>query len=70
MAFYDLDSFRRFILESSFSDRFVLEADFLDSIRTDDEALLEFSARWLRYALFQEPTMTVREDAPNAGGKK
>lgn len=69
MAFFDLDTFRRFILESSFQKRFELDADFIASLRTDDEALLAFSSRWLRYALFQEPTMKVRDDAPEVQTK-
>ncbi len=32
-------------------------------IAADDEALLRFAFRWLRFALFGEPTMTVRGDA-------
>jgi Fe-S-cluster containining protein len=66
MATYDLDTFRRFVTESTFSQRFELEAGLLDSLRTDDVALMRFSTRWLRYALFQEPTITVREDAPQS----
>jgi len=61
MACYDLDTFRSFVFESSFLDRFELEADLLEAIKTDDEALLQFAFTWLRFALFAEPTMKVRE---------
>jgi hypothetical protein len=61
-ACYDLDSFRAFVFESTFLQRFSLDAADVDSIRTDDEALLRFAFRWLRFALFGEPTMTVRKD--------
>ncbi len=64
MATYDLDTFRRFVLESTFQQRFEIEEDVIEKLRTDDYALMQFSARWLRYALFQEPTIKVREDAP------
>jgi len=61
-ACYDLDSFRAFVFESTFLQRFSLDAANVASIRTDDEALLRFAFRWLRFALFGEPTMTVRKD--------
>jgi len=60
-AFYDLDSFRRFIFESSFLKRFELEDNLVEQLRTDDEALLKFASRWLRFALFAEPTMKMRD---------
>lgn len=62
MACYDLDSFRRFIFGSTFLERFVLETEEVEVLRKDDEALLRFAFRWLRYALFGEPTMNPRED--------
>ena len=61
MAFYNLDKFREFIFDSTFLERFVLEDELADQLRQDDEALLQFSSRWLRFALFGEPTMQVRE---------
>ncbi len=68
-ACYDLDNFRRFILESSFTNRFVLEDDLVEQLRTDDEALLRFAYRWMRFALFGEPTMkTVAEVDAEADG--
>lgn len=51
-AFYDLDTFRSFILESSFLEKFEMEDEELERIKQSDEALLEFSPRWLRFALF------------------
>lgn len=63
MAFYNLDKFREFIFGSTFTARFEMEPDLLEQLRTDDEALLQFASRWLRFALFAEPTMKVREAA-------
>jgi Fe-S-cluster containining protein len=62
-ACYDLDKFRSFIFDTSFLERFELEEDLIETLRTNDEALLDFGIVWLRYALFQEPTITVRPGA-------
>jgi hypothetical protein len=59
-ACYDLDEFRRFVLESSFLRRFEIEESVVEEIGTSDEALLRFAFRWLRFALFAEPTLKVR----------
>jgi Fe-S-cluster containining protein len=64
-ACYDLDKFRDFIFGSSFLARFELEDDLVEKLRTNDEALLRFAFRWLRFALFGEPTLKVREGATN-----
>ena len=68
-ACYDLDKFRRFLFESSFLERFKLEPGLVEQIRTDDIALLRFAFRWLRYALFAEPTMTARPEASSTQRK-
>jgi Fe-S-cluster containining protein len=67
MACYDLDTFRRFVLESSFLERFELEEDLEERLRTDDQALAQFAFRWLRFALFAEPTMKTRAPAASTG---
>jgi hypothetical protein len=61
MGCYDLDTFRAFVFESSFIDRFEIDAGELEEFKTNDEALLKFAFRWLRFALFAEPTMKARE---------
>ena len=63
MACYDLDSFRRFVFGSSFLKRFEIEDDLLKKIRDDDEELLRFAFRWLKLALFGEPTLKIRPEA-------
>jgi Fe-S-cluster containining protein len=68
-ACYNLDTFRRFIFSSSFLKRFKLEDELVEQLKTDDEALLEFAFRWLRFALFAEPTMTVKESKQPSGRK-
>ncbi len=67
MAAYDLDTFREFVFQSSFLERFEVDEATQASIRTDDEGLLRFGYQWLKYALFGEPTMTVRPRAVAQG---
>jgi hypothetical protein len=62
-ACYDIDTFRSFVFESSFCDKFEIEPEALEELRTQDEALLRLAFRWLRFAMFAEPTMRVREGA-------
>jgi uncharacterized protein len=63
MAAYDLDTFREFIFSTSFVRRFELDDALVEALRTDDHALLGFAFRWLRYALFGEPTVRLRRPA-------
>jgi Fe-S-cluster containining protein len=60
MAFYDLDGFRSFLLKSSFFKRFQLEDELPAQLRTDDEQLLTFAGRWLKFALFGERTLAIK----------
>ena len=63
-ACYDLDKFREFVFGSSFLSRFDIEDEVVAQLRTDDEALMRFGFRWLRFALFGEPTLKVRKVEP------
>jgi uncharacterized protein len=61
-ACYDLDGFRKMIFESTFFDRFEANDGLKEQLKTDDEALLEFAVtKWLRFALFREDTMIIRD---------
>ena len=61
MACYNLDTFRRFLMESSFFDKFEVDDDTIDKIRNDDIELMKFGFRWLRFAFFGEKTLTVKK---------
>lgn len=63
MACYNLDTFREFVFNSTFLERFEVAPEVQEELANDDEALLRFAFRWLRFALFGEPVMTVREQA-------
>ena len=69
MACYDLDTFREFIFESTFLNRFELDPEQIEQLRSDDQALVAFAFRWLRFALFGEPVMPVRDGEPTSGSR-
>ncbi|MGO9116946.1 MAG: YkgJ family cysteine cluster protein [Desulfomonilaceae bacterium] len=60
MACYNLDRFRDFVFQSKFLEKFDLEKGIEDSIRENGLELLKFGVRWLRFALFREPTLKIR----------
>jgi Fe-S-cluster containining protein len=62
-ACYDLDKFRSFVFDSTFLKRFELEQALVEQLKSDDDTLLRFAFRWLRFALFGEPVLTVRPDS-------
>ena len=62
MASTDLDHFRRFILESSFLDTYIIDDETLDKIKNDDVELMLFSFKYLANALFGAEGLAIRED--------
>ena len=60
MASYDLDTFWKFVFESSFLERFEVDKNTVESIRLDQESLLKFGMQWLQYALFKEGTIQTK----------
>ena len=68
MACYNTARFRDFIFKSPFLKKFQVDPDLVQTLKQDDVKLLEFAFQWLRFALFQEPTLTIRQDA--AAGRK
>lgn len=63
-ACYDLDKFRKFVFDSTFLERFEVDEKTINTIKADDEALLNFSFQWLRFCLFGEATLKVKDDKP------
>lgn len=60
---YDIDGFRRMLFETTFFDRFEVNEELKEQLRTSDEALLEFAInKWLRFALFHEDTMIIKDE--------
>jgi uncharacterized protein len=65
-ACYDLDKFREFVFESTLLTRFDVDEDLVEEMRYSDEALLRFAFLWLRFSLFGEPTVRMKEEAVEA----
>jgi uncharacterized protein len=63
MALYDLDRFRRFVLETRFLNMFDVDEARVQAIRTDDEELLELAVDWLAFSLFQQQSMRMNKSA-------
>ena len=57
MASYDLDTFWKFVFESSFLERFEVDINTIKSIHSEQESLLKFGMEWLLFALFNEGTI-------------
>lgn len=60
-ACYDLDAFRRFLFQSRFFEKYDVEDDVIDKMKQDDEELLNFSYRWIKFSLFSEDTLRLRD---------
>jgi len=56
---YNLDKFRKLIFNSTFFDRFNVDEDLRKKLESDDEELLRFAFRWVRFSLFGEKTLDV-----------
>ncbi|MBF0290837.1 MAG: YkgJ family cysteine cluster protein [Nitrospinae bacterium] len=57
MALFDLDTFRKFIFETTFLKKFAVDDETLAKIRDNDEDLLRFAVRWLEFSVLGSPTM-------------
>ncbi len=62
MALYDLDRFRRFVLESRFLEVFQVEKEVAARISTDDLELMKLAHVWLEFGLISGETLRIRED--------
>jgi len=60
MASYNLDKFRLFVFESRFFDVFEVPSDLRDRLASDDVALLNYAMDWLKFSLFGENTITLK----------
>jgi Fe-S-cluster containining protein len=52
MSLYDPDRFREFVFNTSFLQKFNVDDDIIEMIKSDDVSLLYFASQWLRFSLF------------------
>ena len=62
MASTDLDTFRKFIFESSFLDTYEIDEATLAKIKEDDVELMLFSFKYLANTLFGAPGLTIKQE--------
>ena len=66
MVCYDIDKFRRFVFGTKFLQTFEVAEETVEEIRTDDIALMKLGFDWVRFALWQEKTLKIREEIVEA----
>ncbi|WP_319547493.1 YkgJ family cysteine cluster protein [Desulfogranum marinum] len=62
MASTDLDTFRKFVFESSFLDTYVVDEETLAKIKEDDIELMLFSFQYLANTLFGAGEMPIKQE--------
>ncbi|MFH1480264.1 MAG: YkgJ family cysteine cluster protein [Pseudomonadota bacterium] len=62
MASYDIDKFKKFVLESRLLDLLEVDKEEIKKIKTDEIALMKFGFRYLKYILMLEETLKVKEE--------
>ena len=70
LANYNLDTFRKFLFNSTFFEKFEVDDETRNKIKNDDTELLKFGYTWLRFALFGEKTLNVKNAALEAKQKE
>jgi Fe-S-cluster containining protein len=63
MVSYNIDTFRRFVFDSTFLQRMPVDADTRDELQTDDLALFKFGVRWLQSILFNPKKSEATADS-------
>ena len=60
-ACYDLDAFKTFLFSTKFFEIYDVEEELIEKIKNDDEELLNFGYRWVRFSLFSEDTLKLKD---------
>jgi len=58
---YNIDKFKAFVFESSFLNRYDIDAETQEKIKDDEIALLKFGLKWLKDVLFKEGSFKLKE---------
>jgi Fe-S-cluster containining protein len=67
MVSYNIDKFKTFVFESSFLDRYEIDAATLEKIQKDEIDLLKFGLKWLKFLLFKEGDFKLKPGAAKEG---
>ncbi len=70
MVSYSIDRFHRFVFESSFLERYDVDAATVDKMRGDEIALLKFGLKWLKGILFDYKNFELNEAAQTVALKE
>jgi hypothetical protein len=70
MVSSNVDRLKRFIFESSFLEKYDVQEDVLEQIKTDEVALLQFGFDWLQSALFGADKVKLKDGVLKAYRKK
>jgi len=62
MACYDLDRFKRFVLESSFLKIYQVDPEVVEKIKTDDVALYRLAMDWVGHGLIERKGLKIRPE--------
>jgi Fe-S-cluster containining protein len=54
MISYNIDEFKKFVFDSSFLKKYVIDDAVIEDIKKDEKALLRFGIRWLTHILFNK----------------
>jgi Fe-S-cluster containining protein len=60
-ACYDLDEFKKFLFGTRYFDIYDVEKEVIEKIKEDEEELLSFGYRWVRFNLFEEDTLKLKD---------
>ena len=61
-ACYDLDRFRQFLFDTTFFEKFDVDPETIEKLRTDDEELLRFGFLWIKYSTLKEETLKLKDE--------
>jgi Fe-S-cluster containining protein len=70
MVSSNVDRLKRFIFESSFLEKYDVDDETLQKIKTDEVALLKFGLDWLQSALFGSDKVKLKDEVLKAYKKK
>ena len=59
---YNIDKFRRFLFDSTFFDKFVITEHEKEIIESNDVELFKFGVQWLKFSLYGEKTMMIKDE--------